>query len=32
VGSFLFLVLTRKDTLWVIAGAAFIGLAASFWG
>jgi chromate transporter len=29
VGSFLFLTLTRRDTLWVITGSALIGLAAT---
>ena len=30
VGSFLFLTLTRRDTIWVILGSAAIGLVASF--
>jgi chromate transporter len=32
VGSFLFLVLTRKDTLWVILGSAAAGLAGKLLG
>jgi chromate transporter len=30
-GSFFFLVLTKRDTVWVIAGAAAIGFVASWW-
>jgi chromate transporter len=31
LASFLFLVLTRRDTIWVILGSALVGLGASYW-